>query len=102
MQTLEQPSVSFTPGPWSAGEPNDHSLCVPVKDEDGCAIANVWGRNEEALANAALIAAAPDLYEALAAIAYLRPAGDCKNELIVQMERIALAALVKARGTPHD
>jgi len=54
---------SFTPGPWEARAFNDHSLQIPVRDAAGEGVANVWGGNEEAHANARLIAAAPDLLE---------------------------------------
>jgi hypothetical protein len=52
-----------TPGPWAA-DPCDG--CVMVLSSDGETVATVHGGNEKTdSANAALIAAAPDMYAAL-------------------------------------
>lgn len=71
---------SFTPGPWSVVE-HDHAICVqtesPKKTKFGAsryAAIGGFDRNDpaqlaEARANASLIAAAPDLLEALRDIA---------------------------------
>ena len=42
---------------------------IQIRDLDGGAIAQVWGSNEEAYANASLIHAAPKLYELLENVA---------------------------------
>ena len=62
---------AFTPGPWQITSSNfDIKNAVGIKSlrDDGWVVADVW-RDEEEIpweANARLIAAAPDLYEALA------------------------------------
>jgi len=77
-----------TPGPWQVAEKFN---CVDVRGVDGPYIANCnqsvaidWRTKE---ANARLIAAAPDLYDAVAAVigatrAYLPPGGITKEEFI--------------------
>lgn len=62
----------FTPGPWKAeatpkGNWNVYPRCAPIPYICGLyhAEPDIHGRNPESEANAALIAAAPELYEAL-------------------------------------
>lgn len=93
--------ASMTAGPWGPPRRSSVALQFRIADQHGEAIANVWGLDEEAEANARAIAACPDLIEALRAISTLRPAGDvnaCKGPraLVEKMELLALAALRKA------
>jgi hypothetical protein len=87
------PIARHTPGQWEAADYwNDRSLQIPVTDCDGGPIANVWGGNDEAFANARLIAAAPELLEACEAVA---------NHLAIKgsaLQTLIHAAIAKARG----
>lgn len=76
----------FTPGPWYV----DGTFVTNDEDLDICSMGDVaWE------ANAHLIAAAPELYEALRdLIAYCDPTGDYIDDELVW----ARAALAKARG----
>jgi hypothetical protein len=76
----EQTAVGFTPGPWRVDESHDRSDGVYVEvDGRDCYVCEiggaVWDASEglfqltpEDVANARLIAAAPDLYAALIAM----------------------------------
>lgn len=58
----------FTPGPWTALIQGKDSEYIDVIDKNGrfiCGCFENIPREEEPIANAALIAAAPDMYEAL-------------------------------------
>ena len=60
MKTLEQLGISLAP--WR------HVMCGTdnyIDTEQNRTIANTWGHGEATIANARLIAAAPELYEAL-------------------------------------
>ena len=95
-----------TPGPWSVVE-HDHAICIqtesPSKTKYGAsryAAIGGFDRNdraqlEEARANARLIAAAPELLEALQKIA-----GNTYDEWTngAEAARIARAAIAKATG----
>ena len=90
-----QITTKFTPGPWSAGK----TTVFGPDDQDGHVthIASVAGHNDHASDNAALIAAAPELYEAHDSLAdfcnemFLKPA---ENPELIE----ALRVLAKARG----
>ena len=61
--TTEQ--ATYTPGPWGTIRESDSNV-ISVTTPEGWPLADVGGDNEEqALANALLIASAPDLIEAL-------------------------------------
>lgn len=84
----------FTKGPWVKGKwgqlvnPEGKSICVW-----DCGIAIV-SRDEEAEANSRIIAAAPDMYEALElAIEIMDEAGWSRP-----IQRVCREALAKARG----
>ncbi len=68
MEVYVSTTTKFTPGPWSAGK----TTVFGPDDQDGHVthIASVAGHNDHAPANAALIAAAPELY---ATLEYLLP-----------------------------
>lgn len=60
-----EPSAAFTPGPWVSrgryvGTPNHMSFIAECRDQNGN-----WSDTPHSIANARLIAAAPDLLEAL-------------------------------------
>lgn len=62
--------AKFTPAPWDSTALSRHKTIVIEYNPDftqagGRVVANVTGRDDEGVANAHLIAAAPDLYEAL-------------------------------------
>ena len=96
----------FTPGPWEFLEAYSHddeysaSRPLTVCSDSNDDLANVFSSNDstvsiardQAIANAHLIAAAPDLYEALAVVVqeWGRPYSPDWNR--------ARAALAKARG----
>lgn len=59
--------MEYTKGPWKVDEAPDLPLGVIMDDEDGlgiCTVEPCYTTEGEALANARLIAAAPELYEA--------------------------------------
>lgn len=62
-------SAKFTPGPWKVGRANQHLVMVADGRSVGLEIcrakAFVSEYREQSLANARLIAAAPEMYEAL-------------------------------------
>lgn len=101
------PPTDPTPGPWHAVLPTDsrRHASVPVYSHgNGFSIATVWAKRgsyrptaqtwREAHANASLIAAAPDLREALAEI--IRQTPGIRKDLLEK----ACVALDKAIGGP--
>ena len=62
--------AQFTPGPWKVVHDNaiDATYIVPVKPCDSHALARVYRNHPEYEDNAAFIAAAPAMYEALQAL----------------------------------
>jgi hypothetical protein len=93
--------AGHTPGPWTVDpEPNKAgNLEVCVGDEAITYVGCGW--SPEVQANARLIAAAPEMYEALMQIAELD--GDCEQQRFkltrFQSAQIARAALNQLRGT---
>lgn len=79
----------WTPGPWTAYSFNGNWFVAFESDDSGPAlrVGSWFGQRE---ANATLIAAAPDLYEALELMVSKVPFGD--------EPEYALRALAKARG----
>lgn len=107
----------WTPGPWHHHDPNSMRVCDGSHDlEAGCWIiaeAEIVGiERETAKANAHLIAAAPELYEALVNVMALIQQGrlvrDTSNDPnldwalrqipLVKALAVAQATLAKARG----
>lgn len=87
----------FTPGPWRAGLSIYKSQAIVVADKGG-QIADVFAYEEEqAKANAALIAAAPEMYEALADIAENCGNRGC-SETCAEADCKICEILKKARG----
>jgi hypothetical protein len=95
----------FTPGPWKVFDTPSGKI-VGIGTEDGTGVTDrgfgVWGMDsEEAAATAALIAAAPDLFEALSEIlSYSGGAANALEDPYV-MER-AHAALSKSLNTSSE
>ncbi|MEN9393199.1 MAG: hypothetical protein RLZZ104_1542 [Pseudomonadota bacterium] len=107
--------TKFTPGPWKAffGTENNKVL-IGIGEDTGEGITDcgfgLWrGKDEEANANAHLIAAAPELYEALLKLRSAYKSAeetepndrDALDKLItdlISVERAADAALAKASG----
>jgi hypothetical protein len=93
-----QSAGAWTPGPWAAedvsrGAANERPWVGRLVEGRYAALAS--GETQvEAIANARLIAAAPDLYEALAAFV----AGADAGYVSVEVDQAARAALAKATG----
>ncbi len=95
---------SFTPGPWRAYRANTNSAGDSALHNGGrFAVSTVHIPNfEQELANARLIAAAPELYEALDALSLVVGLTAFKHEEqrapLQEAVDAARAALAKARG----
>ena len=90
---------AHTPGPWTVGGDTQFMNQVEIWPAIGCA----YGVGPEVIANAHLIAAAPDLLEALEKIAVLYEKDiDADNyeqaANAYEMRCIARAAIAKAKG----
>lgn len=83
---------AHTPGPWIAASARSSVVGLPIVASCGYAIANSHQPGDEGLANARLIAAAPDLLVALQGV--LRVADRKTDEFAA-----ARAAIAKATGT---
>lgn len=88
----------FTAGPWNLGR------CGQILGEDGEFICSArkrtitqYQKSPTEKANAALIAAAPELYDALDMLVEWVKMGDYDAEFLEQ----SLSALAKARGDNH-
>jgi len=104
--------AAFTPGPWFVG--NQHGFNInTIQDREGDGICNVFGvpmhthakelpalgdKWANGLANARLIAAAPELYEALLPFGEPHAMGDNYVSFAPRLIEAARAALAKARG----
>lgn len=87
-------TINHTPGPWVIGK-QDHDV-VMVDTTSGTAICDVYGDSDDRPANARLIAAAPDLLEALeAAHGYLVMMGTDHADNI---RGVCRAAIAKVKG----
>ena len=91
--------MTHTPGPWKR-EYDAEADIVSGERDSGCTIATVWPDNSEYEANANLIAAAPDLLEAIeTVISYNRDIRDGKLNYRPQDHIDVLeAAIAKAKG----
>ena len=92
----------FTPGPWKVGRPHNEDVPSAINGWNYYPI--YYGNDEEQVcdivynkADAALIAAAPEMYEALEKIADINPY-TITSEVAYEIIDIAGAALRKARG----
>lgn len=96
--------TKFTPGPWRStrskvpvDDEYDYGIVANFNGSEKC-IAETFGRCSnflriDASANAAIIAAAPDLYAALERLCAVTAGWDVEDEV-----NAGLAALAKARG----
>jgi hypothetical protein len=108
--------TKWTPGPWAIAKRgrdrrSERLGWLEIRDANGCPVVHagsvtIWqedgGQDHDAgvrmsEADAALIAAAPDLYEALAAVVDAIPVGKVSIAARVALDN-ARAALAKARG----
>lgn len=97
--------TKFTPGPWVVDPKYSRDIQAPDGLDVATCCLSILNRKatteEESIANAALIAAAPDMYEALemAILEYGKPGGpwNVPTEPGTWIDK-AKAAIVKARG----
>jgi hypothetical protein len=91
--------TKHTPGPWQINTWNPTQVCDTDGENRGCApIAYMSGTQAEMVANAALIAAAPELFAALELCrARLRSASYKDDATTYALER-ASAAITRATG----
>ena len=92
--------ANHTDGPWRVEE---DERCINVIDAHGGMIADCdWARNEDdesSIANARLIAAAPDLKDtALNLVSYVRSLGHPDDPTVRALLEMGDAAIAKARG----
>ena len=81
-----------TPGPWSVGGPTEYAFQLSIEPSIGV----VFGGGEEVQANARLIAAAPEMLEALDNAA---DALDSDNpDIQLRAAIVARAAITKVKG----
>jgi hypothetical protein len=104
-------SMKHTPGPWrsiiddTGGQWSGWPLCITAENEDDRSVVRTGGQwpyewdaatsQREAVANARLIAAAPDLLEALESLVANLAEGDFISETRIDTAR---AAITKATG----
>ena len=74
------PGGNWTPGPWKVEEPFVSIGCWDIKNNEGNEVTKIWAKgSNHAKANAHLIAAAPEMYEALKDVLSYLPARDGKR-----------------------
>ncbi len=102
--------TEHTPGPWEFHEGSDNSpdeiqIGEPILGSivgDEWHISRIWRDVPQALANAHLIAAAPDLLEALEAMReYAIPGMNWTDEIGQALLAITDKAIAKAKGQPQ-
>ena len=102
---MNHPKPNFTQRPWHTELGEIHE----VRDAEGgriCILTQLRGRHglggrradEESLANARLIAAAPELYEALKACRLQMLQSNNDSEYAQEANELASAAIAKAEG----
>ena len=101
------PKTEHTPGPWKAQDESNYS--APIIEGDGRPVAEVYGDGlEQRKANARLIAAAPDLLEALktlfreCAMVHKHWGENCNQAAADAAVTKANAAIFKAEGTARQ
>lgn len=86
-------TTTYTPGPWQVNSFDPLQVCDADGERRGCApIATTHGRAAEARANARLIASAPALLEALAALVNYSNLGAYERAAAMKAARAAIAA----------
>ena len=86
--------MSHTPGPWAIGKPTEYINQVKIEPTIGI----VYGAGEEVKANAALIAAAPDMLTALEDSERILEWGEPEPKPALARVR---AAIAKAKATEN-
>lgn len=103
MTTMDTVETKWTKGPWKAHEYNLRmgSLISHGDISKGQTIANVFAQRnvEEGEANGRLVAAAPELYEALLACQLQLLQSNNDSEYAREANDLANAALLKAKGS---
>lgn len=94
--------ATFTPGPWDIDKnvtETNYLICCDISARNRGYVASLSTTNEDALNNAQLIAAAPDLLEALNLIVSYPycDASPLEDPLVMKLAR---AAINKAEGKP--
>lgn len=93
--------MEHTPGPWgwTYDGSSDYSI-GEARDPQAYPVAHIWDRNDErAMANASLIAAAPELLAVAKALdEYQRTYHDLYSNEAMRIVRAARAAIVKAKA----
>jgi hypothetical protein len=92
--------AKHTPGPWRLDGAIIRGFSTPDHERPICEIYRKVSVDAETLANANVLLAAPEMYDALKAIAWRRPGGLVPSELVRDIQVIALAALAKVEGGP--
>lgn len=96
--------TKHTPGPWIqvghwVEHPNEAVADICTCDPDAIGQGHLQRKDSEIVANARLIAAAPEMLEALQAIYHERPRGyQYVSEYSLTIEDIARKAIAKATG----
>ncbi len=91
--------AEHTPGPWTSDL--EHGRGYIVRAADGRPVASLWENGDQCGYNGDLIAAAPDMLEALQAYLEAKPQCDCTDAIGCKMEAarvLARAAIAKATG----
>lgn len=95
-------NTEHTPGPWSYGQDGIDCWTLFFDDSgDGCGDGEVYisdAADDNSEANARLIAAAPDMLQALENIEANLTGRDCFPNRVEQSLRAAKSAIAKARG----
>lgn len=96
--------TKFTPGPWAVTGQSDAGRYITVKAANGRTVARIPFSRENAplseitdASDADLIAAAPDLFEAISKLLAYAP-NDSEDEVMNARLMACVAALRKARG----
>lgn len=104
MEKEAEAKTGFTPGPWKVFTNTGGDKIIGIGELNGGGVADcgfgVWrGGDAEALANALLIASAPDLYETLREIEkQCIQADDPGYHTLILVKHMARSALARARG----
>lgn len=95
---------THAPGPWTARHEPDEGGEYAIQAKNGIQVALTIGNTRTEAANAHLIAAAPELLEALQAcmdflepMRFDRPSDDARA---FELDKLARAAIAKATGEP--
>ena len=108
-------SAPFTPGPWQISAIQNEPEKMSIIDADMCFVAEVWqtyidGESRQQ-AHAALIAAAPAMYEALQQLVHveqLRKQAVTENDYVdlvladSKLQQLVQAVLAQAEGRHHE